>query len=68
MNCGIGSAFDKGTGSEISESSGLGPGPLYKLCLMIILKIDITIKSILATQFLNLFLINFFLEIFFALK
>ena len=45
MNFGIGSAFSKGSETDFSESPGKGPGPFYKLCLMKILKMDITIKS-----------------------
>ena len=38
VNFGIGSYFFKGPGSAFSEGAGPGPGPLYKVCQMILNK------------------------------
>ena len=37
VNFSIGSTFSKGPGSAFSEGPGLGPGPLYKVCLLLLL-------------------------------
>ena len=37
VNFSIGSTFSKGPGSAFSEGPGLGSGPLYKVCLLLLL-------------------------------